>query len=200
MRRRVLLPLAIALATVGAFVMVALQTGSGAVHAATSPNWPLLLAAFAVSTAVQPVRALAWLTTLREPVGFRAVYASSAIGSFLDTVLPGRLGEASKVGVLRVAAGSRWPGFSRAAGTLLCAHLLEAIAFALVGAGSAFFLPFPTWARGGLMGGLGLAAGGLIVGAVLHHKIGPKLPRSLDRFLAGASAPPTLPVRAARLR
>src|SRR5436190_1846191 len=156
MRRRLLLPCAIALATIGAFVMVALQTGGGAFHAATSPNWPLLLAAFAISTAVQPMRALAWSATLREPVGFRAIYASSAIGSFLDTVLPGRLGEASKVGCLRVAAGPRWPGFSRAAGTLLCAHLLEAIAFALVGAGSAFFLPFPTWARGALMGGLGL--------------------------------------------
>src|SRR5438067_2047622 len=197
--RRFLLPCTIGIATIGAFVIVALQTGSGAVHAATSPNWGLLLASFAISTAVQPLRALAWSTTLREPVGFRAIYASSAIGSFLDTVLPGRLGEASKVGVLRVAAGPRWPGFSRAAGTLLCAHLLEAIAFALVGAGSAFFLPFPTWARGGLMGGLGLAAGGLIVGAVLHHKIGPKLPRSFDRFLAGASAPPSVLVRAGSL-
>ncbi len=49
------------------------------------------------------------------PVDFKAVYAASAVGSFLDTVLPARLGEASKVGVLRVSAGKRWPGFSRAA-------------------------------------------------------------------------------------
>src|SRR5438067_2009524 len=174
--RRFLLPCTIGIATIGAFVIVALQTGSGAVHAATSPNWGLLLASFAISTAVQPLRALAWSTTLREPVGFRAIYASSSIGSFLDTVLPGRLGEASKVGVLRVAAGSRWPGFSRAAGTLLCAHLLEAVAFALVGACSAFFLPFPEWARGGLMVGLGLAGGGMIVAALLHHRIGRRLP------------------------
>src|SRR5919201_859490 len=176
MRRRLLLPCAIGLATVGAFVMVALHTGGSAVHAATSPNWPLLLAAFAVSTGVQPLRALAWSATLREPVGFRAIYASSATGSFLDTVLPGRLGEASKVGVLRCAAGPRWPGFSRAAGTLLCAHLLEAVAFALVGAGSAFFLPFPGWARGGLMVGLGLAAGAMVVAALLHNRIGGRLP------------------------
>src|SRR5205823_14245610 len=199
MRRRIILTSVIGLATIGAFVVMTLKTGAGAVHAATSPNWPLLLGAFAISAAVQPLRALAWSTTLREPVGFRAIYASSAIGSFLDTVLPGRLGEASKVGVLRVAAGPRWPGFSRAAGTLLCAHLLEAVAFALVGAGSAFFLPFPGWARGGLMVGLGLAGGGMIVAALLHHRIGRRLPRALDRFFAGATAPPLVLARAGAL-
>ena len=188
--RRLLLAFTIGLTTVGAFVMLALQTGSGAFHAATSPNWPLLLAAFAISTAVQPLRAFAWRATLREPVEFRAIYASSAIGSFLDTVLPGRLGEASKVGVLRVAAGPRWPGFSRAAGTLLCAHLLEGISFALVGAASAFFLPFPGWARGALVGALGAAGGGMILAALLHGKIGRYLPRAVDKFLAGAAAPP----------
>ena len=199
MRRRHILTGAIALATIGAFVMVARETGGGAIHAATTPSWPLLLAAFAISTAVQPLRALAWATTLREPVGFRAVYASSAIGSFLDTVLPGRLGEASKVGVLRCAAGPRWPGLSRAAGTLLCAHLLEAIAFALVGAASAFFLPFPGWARGGLTVGLGLAGGAMIAASLLHHRIGRRLPRSLNRFLAGAAAPPRVIARAGGL-
>src|SRR5262245_23889683 len=197
--RRLLLSCTIGLATVGAFVMLALQTGSGAFHAATSPNWPLLLAAFAISTAVQPLRAFAWRATLREPVEFRAIYASSSIGSFLDTVLPGRLGEASKVGVLRVAAGPRWPGFPRAAGTLLCAHLLEAIAFALVGAGSAFFLPFPPWARGALMAGLGFAGGGMVVAAVLHNRIGHRLPQSVARFFAGASAPPRVLAQAGAL-
>src|SRR5437764_3129556 len=193
--RRFLLPGLIGIATIGAFVVVALQTGSGAIHAATGPNWGLLLASFAISTAVQPLRALAWSTTLREPVPFRAVYASSAIGSFLDTVLPGRLGEASKVGVLRVAAGSRWPGFSRAAGSLLCAHLIEAIAFSVVGAASAFFLPFPGWARGTLTGGLAAAAAGMTLAAALHHRIGRRLPRALDKFLAGAAAPPAVLAR-----
>src|SRR6059036_4221835 len=155
------------LATAVAGYALVRLAGSGAFHAAARPDWKLLAAGFAICAAVQPLRALAWSSTVRHPVGFRAIYASSAIGSFLDTVLPGRLGEASKVGVLRVAAGPRWPGFSRAAGTLLCAHLLEAVAFALVGACSAFFLPFPEWARGGLMGGLGLAAVGMIVAALL---------------------------------
>jgi uncharacterized membrane protein YbhN (UPF0104 family) len=164
--------------------------------AAATPSWPLLAASFAIAAGVQPLRALAWRTTLCDrAVPFRAIYASSAIGSFLDTVLPGRLGEASKVGVLRVAAGPRWPGFSPAAGGLLCAHLLEAIAFSLVGAASAFFLPFPSWARGTLTGGLAAAAAGMTLAAALHHRIGHRLPRGVDRFLAGAAAPPRILAR-----
>jgi uncharacterized membrane protein YbhN (UPF0104 family) len=127
--RRLFFAIAIVLATAGAFAMLALQIGHGAMAAATSPNWTLLAAAFAVSAGVQPLRALAWRTTLREQrPSFRAIYAASAVGSFLDTVLPARLGEASKVGVLRVAAGTRWPGFARAGGSLVCAHLLAGAA------------------------------------------------------------------------
>ena len=104
------------MATVAAFVVIALQARHGAMAAAASPDWALLIGAFAVSVGVQPLRAFAWRTTLRDDaVPFRAVYASSAIGSFLDTVLPGRLGEASKVAVLKVASGSKYPGFSRGA-------------------------------------------------------------------------------------
>src|SRR6059036_1314408 len=166
-RHRLVVVAFLLLATLVAGIGLVRLGANGAFHAAASPDWKLLAAGFAICAAVQPLRALAWSSTVRHPVGFRAIYASSSIGSFLDTVLPGRLGEASKVAVLKVAAGPRWPGFSRAAGTLLCAHLLEAVAFALVGAGSAFFLPFPEWARGGLMGGLGLAAVGMIVAALL---------------------------------
>src|SRR5919201_1665694 len=173
MRRRVLLPLGIAVATVAGFAVFAVRIGHGAVSAATSPDWSILVGAFAVAVAIQPLR---------------AIYAASAIGSFLDTVLPGRLGEASKVGVLRVAAGKRWPGLPRAGGSLLCAHLLEGIAFALVGAASAFFLPFPSWARSALVAALGLAAGGIAAAALLHQKVGRFLPGWLDRFLAGAAA------------
>jgi hypothetical protein len=52
------------------------------------------------------LRALAWRQTLGGR-GFRAI-TPRAIGSFLDTVLPGRLG--GGVGVLRAASANRWPG------------------------------------------------------------------------------------------
>jgi uncharacterized membrane protein YbhN (UPF0104 family) len=187
--RRYLLPVAIAGATVAGFAVVAQRTAGSAVDAATSPNWALLAAAFAIGAIVQPLRALAWRQTLGGAVGFRAIYASSAIGSFLDTVLPGRLGEASKVGVLRAASGERWPGLPRAGGSLLAAHLTEAIAFCMVGAIAGTFLPVPSWARGALVGAVVLAGGGILVAAALHHKLGRKLPKWADGFLAAAGAP-----------
>src|SRR5262245_58249600 len=116
--RNLILPIAIVAATIAGFVMVARDTAEDAIGAATSPNWPLLAAAFAVGALVQPLRAVAWRQTLGDDVEFRAVYVSSAIGSFLDTVLPGRLGEASKVAVLRAASAERWPGLPRAGGSL----------------------------------------------------------------------------------
>ena len=186
----VYLTLAIALATVGGFALVAHRTGTTVLHAATTPDWFLLAGAFAISAGVQPLRAWAWSSTLREPVGFRAVYTASAVGSFLDTVLPGRLGEGSKVAVLKISAGKRWPGFPRAGGSLLCAHLVEMIAFALVGAVSAFFLPLPSWARWTVVGGLAAASAGIALAGVVHRRLGGRLPRGLDRFLAAAAAPP----------
>ena len=187
--RRYVLPLAIAAATVAAFVIVARNTAGDAVSAAASPNWLLLAGAFAVGSVVQPLRALAWRQTLGAAVEFRAIYAASAIGSFLDTVLPGRLGEASKVAVLRAASPERWPGLPRAGGSLLAAHLTEAIAFCLVGASAGLVLPVPNWVRGALLGAVALAGGGILLAAVLHRRLGRRLPAWADGFLAAAGAP-----------
>jgi uncharacterized membrane protein YbhN (UPF0104 family) len=187
--RTLLIPVLILVATVAGFVMVARDTAGGAVSAATSPNWLQLAAAFGIGGVVQPLRALAWRQTLGGECGFRAIYVSSAVGSFLDTVLPGRLGEASKVGVLRAASAEKWPGLPKAGGSLLAAHLTEAIAFCLVGATAGAFLPLPQWVKGALVGAVLLAGGGMLVAAALHHKIGRRLPKWADGFLASAAAP-----------
>jgi uncharacterized membrane protein YbhN (UPF0104 family) len=187
--RTLVIPVVILGATAAGFVMVARQTAGGAVSAATSPNWLLLAAAFGIGAIVQPLRALAWRQTLGGEVGFRAIYAASAVGSFLDTVLPGRLGEASKVAVLRAASAERWPGLPKAGGTLVATHLTEAIAFCLVGATAGTFLPVPDWTRGALIGAVVLAGAGMLVAAALHHKIGKRLPAWADGFLASAAAP-----------
>src|SRR5262249_8784170 len=179
-----------------AFAMMVRETGATVVHAAASPNWTMLALAFCMSAAVQPMRAFAWATTLRSPVGFRSVFAASTIGSFLDTVLPGRLGEAPEVALLRCASGSRWPGVSRAGGSLLTAHLLEAVSFAIVGAVSAFFLPVPQWARTGLVCGSLAAVGGILALVVLNRRLGTRLPKLLRGFVAGAAAPTPVLVRA----
>jgi uncharacterized membrane protein YbhN (UPF0104 family) len=196
MGRRKLLVVIVGLVTVAGIALLAAREGTRVFSAAATPDWRYLLAGLLIAAAVQPLRALAWTATVRSPVGFRAMYAASSVGSFLDTVLPGRMGEASKVAVLKVAAGPRWPGFSRAGGSLLCAHLLEMVAFVLVGAASAFFLPVPGWAKITMLVGLPLAAGGLVVASLVHHRVGHRLPESVGSFLAGAAAPAPVMLRA----
>ena len=187
----------VGLASAGAVVLLVQRSGTRVFQVAATPNWRFLIAGLLICAAVQPLRALAWTSTVRSPnIGFRAMYTASSIGSFLDTVLPGRLGEASKVAVLKVTAGPRWPGFSRAGGSLLCAHLLEMIAFVLVGAGSAFFLPVPGWAKITMVAGLPAAAGGLLLASVLHTKLSHRLPEQVGAFLAGTAAPKRIMLRA----
>ena len=61
-----------------------------ACSAAATPDWRPLLAGLAICAAVQPLRALAWTSTVRKPdIGFRAMYTASSVGSFLEIVLPG---------------------------------------------------------------------------------------------------------------
>ena len=196
MGRRTLLSVAGAAAAIGVFVVVGMSSGQKALTAAVTPDWSLAIASLLVAAVVQPFRALAWSTTLRSPVGFRALYCSSSVGSLLDTLLPGRLGEASKAAVLRVAAPDRWPGFPRAAGSLLCSHMLEACAFCVTGAVGAAFLPLPDWAKIGLAAGCGLSLGAVLLAGTLHRKFGHRLPRAVDRFFAGAWAPPRVLARA----
>src|SRR2546430_8858091 len=184
-------------ASVGALALLIERTGTRVLEAAATPDWRYLLAGLAICAAVQPLRALAWTSTVRSPaIGFRAMYAASSVGSFLDTVLPGRLGEASKVAVLKVTAGPRWPGFSRAGGSLLCAHLLEMVAFALVGAGSAFFLPVPAWAKITILVGLPPATGGPVLVSVLNARLRHRLPKGVGSFFEGAAAPKGIMLRA----
>jgi uncharacterized membrane protein YbhN (UPF0104 family) len=196
MGRRKLFAALVLLVTGVGVALLAAREGTRVFSAAATPDWRFLLAGLIIAAAVQPLRALAWTATVRSPVGFRAMYAASSVGSFLDTVLPGRMGEASKVAVLKVAAGPSWPGFSRAGGSLLCAHLLEMVAFVLVGAASAFFLPVPGWAKITMLVGLPLAAGGLVVASVVHQRLGHRLPESVGSFLAGAAAPAPVMLRA----
>jgi uncharacterized membrane protein YbhN (UPF0104 family) len=187
----------IGLVSLAAVALLVQRTGTRVLQAAATPDWRYLLAGLAICAAVQPLRALAWNSTVRRPdIGFRAMYTASSVGSFLDTILPGRLGEASKVAVLKATSGPRWPGFSRAGGSLLCAHLLEMIAFVLVGAGSAFFLPVPGWAKIVMVVGLPVAAGGLLLVSVLHAKLSHRLPEGVGAFFAGAAAPKKIMLRA----
>jgi hypothetical protein len=126
------------------------------------------------------------------------VFAASAVGSFLDTILPGRLGEASKVAVLRVATrgGRTWPGAGRAGGALVTSLLLEAVTFAVVGAVAAPFLPIPSWAKAAIVGSSLLALAGILALVAIDRLVGRRLPKALAAFVAGAAAPFPVLVRA----
>ena len=112
---------------------------------------------------------------------------SSAIARSSTLSSPGR-GEASKLAVLKVAAGKEYPGFSRAGGSLLCAHLLEMTAFPRAQGGRALFAR-PRWSS---------RDGALLVGQprprrpclthVVHRRFGNHLARP-RLLLAGADAP-----------
>lgn len=199
-RTKKALTLALGLAVAGAFALAVHRMGASLGKAA-SPAWLPLLGSFAISAAVQPLRALAWRSAMAEPAAlggthrrscFRSVFAASALGSFLDTVLPGRLGEASKIAVLRVASGggARWVGAGRAGGALVTSLLLEAVAFALVGAAAAPFLAVPGWAKAAVIGSSLLALAGIAALVAIDRLLGRRLPKVLAGFVAGAAASP----------
>jgi uncharacterized membrane protein YbhN (UPF0104 family) len=173
-RSRFALGAVVAVATLSGFALLVRGMGGDVVAAAASPRWGWLVAALCVWAAVQPLRAWAWASTLRCPIGFRSVYAASAVGSFLDTVLPWRLGEASKVAVLRVASGPQWPGLPRAGGSLIGMHLLEGLAFALVGAVATPFLPLPSWTRWTLVACCVVGIAAVAVVARFRLALGPR--------------------------
>ena len=191
------LPLVFGLAVAGAFAVAVHRMGASLGKLA-SPVWLPLVGSFAISAAVQPLRALAWRSAMEGQSCFRSVFAASSIGSFLDTVLPGRLGEASKIAVLRVASGGgeKWVGAGRAGGALVTSLLLEAVAFALVGAVAAPFLAVPGWAKAAIIGSSLLALAGIGALVALDRLLGRRLPRALASFVAGAAAPSRPLVRA----
>src|SRR5947209_7599509 len=72
MSGRRILVLAVALATAVSLYLLVRRTGASAVAAAIRPNWLFLGLGFAIIAGVQPLRAWAWSSTVRSPVGFRA--------------------------------------------------------------------------------------------------------------------------------
>ena len=64
MGRRYLFGFLLLATAVAGYAMVRLA-GNGGLQAATSPDWKLLAAGFVICAAVQPLRALAWSSTVR---------------------------------------------------------------------------------------------------------------------------------------
>ena len=69
-------------------------------------SWPWIVFAVVLNLISVVVRAAAWNTVIREAVpaprpGFRLVFSAFCVGLFANAVLPGRVGEFARCGVLR---------------------------------------------------------------------------------------------------
>ena len=84
----------IALTSVAGVFLLVQRTGSSVFAAAATPDWRYLLAGLAICAAVQPLRALAWTSTVRSPVGFRAMYTASSVEVVLKSSDPAALAAA----------------------------------------------------------------------------------------------------------
>src|SRR5690242_9504240 len=64
------LAIALVLVSMVGTVLLMARSGTKVFQAAATPDWRYLLAGLAICAAVQPLRALAWTSTVRSPVGF----------------------------------------------------------------------------------------------------------------------------------
>ena len=150
-------------------------------HALAQMSWEWALAAAGLNLLSALVRGLSWLTVLRQAVREPHprpfdVFSAFFVGIFANGVLPGRVGEVARVGVLvrRMPDRERpglWPALL---GSVLAHRILEVfpsiglILWVLAAA------KIPAWARTSLWAVLGLACGLLVFGvaAATRHEAG----------------------------
>jgi uncharacterized protein (TIRG00374 family) len=159
-------------------------------HALGQMSWQWALAAVGLNLASAIVRGLSWLTVLRQAVREPHprpldVFSAFFVGIFANGVLPGRVGEVARVGVLvrRMPGRERqglWPALL---GSVLAHRILEVfpsiglIVWVLVAA------KIPGWARTSLWAVFGLACAFLVFGIAVatRHEHGRAAGRSRIR-------------------
>lgn len=161
-------------------------------HDLAQMSWTWALAAVALNLASALVRGLSWDTVLRQAVRpphprVFDVYSAFFIGIFANGILPGRVGEVARVGVLvrrmpeRERAGL-WPALL---GSVVAHRMLEVlpsiglIVWVLAAA------KIPVWARSSLWGVLVVASAFFLLGVALatRHERGGALGRGRFRAL-----------------
>jgi uncharacterized protein (TIRG00374 family) len=150
-------------------------------HALARMNWWWAVAAVAINLGSAIVRGMSWRTVLREAVPephprLLDIFSAFFIGIFANGVLPGRVGEVARVGVLMRRMPERerpglWPALL---GSVVAHRILEVfpsiglIVWVLAAA------KIPAWARTSLWAVLGVACGFLLVGIAFatRHEAG----------------------------
>ncbi|HZD87395.1 MAG TPA: lysylphosphatidylglycerol synthase transmembrane domain-containing protein [Gaiellaceae bacterium] len=144
-------------------------------HALAEMSWWWALAAVGINLASALVRGLAWRTVLVQAVPephprLLDVFSAFFVGIFANGVLPGRVGEVARVGVLVRHMPRRrglWPALL---GSVVAHRLLEVfpsiglIVWVLAAA------KIPAWARTSLWAVLGLASGLFLAGIAVASR------------------------------
>lgn len=148
-------------------------------HALAAMSWRWALAAVALNLVSALVRGLAWRTVLVQAVppphpGLLDVFSSVFVGIFANGVLPGRVGEVARIGVLvRHMPGRRnlWPPLL---GSVVAHRLLETVPSVALIAWVLAAAKIPGWGRGALLAVLGAALLLLLLGflAARRHEQG----------------------------
>lgn len=134
-------------------------------HSFTHVSWPWVIAAIALNLISVLVRALCWWAivghaTSRPRFRYSTVLSGYAIGLMANAILPGRVGEVARVGVLRRKSEARrglWPTLL---GTVVAHRLFDLVPAAGLVIWVIAAARMPTWAFSSLLAVV-------IVGAVL---------------------------------
>jgi glycosyltransferase 2 family protein len=147
---RILVVLAVA-AGVGALVWWRGPDWGAVGDAFTIFRWQWVVAAVALNLVSVLVRAVAWRIVINQAMppphpGFRLVFSAFSVGLFANAVLPGRIGELARVGVLTRKLPGRNGAWAALIGTVFAHRLFDLIPSLLLVTYALATAKVPHWA------------------------------------------------------
>jgi glycosyltransferase 2 family protein len=147
---RILVVLAVA-AGVGALVWWRGPDWGAVGDAFTIVRWQWVVAAIALNLVSVLVRAVAWSIVINQAVApphprFRLVFSAFSVGLFANAVLPGRIGELARVGVLTRKLPGRNGAWAALIGTVFAHRLFDLIPSLLLVTYALATAKVPHWA------------------------------------------------------
>jgi glycosyltransferase 2 family protein len=147
---RILVVLAVA-AGVGALVWWRGPDWGAVGDAFTIVRWQWVVAAVALNLVSVLVRAVAWRIVINQAMppphpGFRLVFSAFSVGLFANAVLPGRIGELARVGVLTRKLPGRNGAWAALIGTVFAHRLFDLIPSLLLVTYALATAKVPHWA------------------------------------------------------
>lgn len=147
---RILVVLAVA-AGVGALVWWRGPDWGAVGDAFTIVRWQWVVAAVALNLVSVLVRAVAWRIVINQAMppphpGFRLVFSAFSVGLFANAVLPGRIGELARVGVLTRKLPGRNGAWAALIGTVFAHRLFDLVPSLLLVTYALATAKVPHWA------------------------------------------------------